>query len=255
MRNLILLFAFSLPLFAATGSWNGVAFTAWNGIAQTAWNGTSISCASASTSPGTSSIVAWYDFANGNDADGGTYNLTAQGGPTYQTALSPEYGIATDGTPGTFWQQSTIGSNFGHTSGSWALVIRFRGYTSVSSGDRVVSGNGTRWFVAWGSPMQVKVANVTINTGTTPSLGTWYLAVIQYDQPNDQLSYSINGQTLVTSSGTEAFVSGTYLFGATSSSDSNNFHIDYAAFYAKVLTQSNVDWFYNSGETRTYSEL
>ena len=35
----------SCSLFGASGSWNGVAFTAWNGIAQTAWNGTSISCA------------------------------------------------------------------------------------------------------------------------------------------------------------------------------------------------------------------
>lgn len=34
---------------AATGSWNGVAFTALNGVAQTSWNGTSISCASGST--------------------------------------------------------------------------------------------------------------------------------------------------------------------------------------------------------------
>lgn len=31
------------PGLAATGSWNGIAFTAWNGVAITAWNGTSIS--------------------------------------------------------------------------------------------------------------------------------------------------------------------------------------------------------------------
>lgn len=30
---------------AATGSWNGVAFTALNGVVQTSWNGTGISCA------------------------------------------------------------------------------------------------------------------------------------------------------------------------------------------------------------------
>ncbi len=45
MKTLILLFAFSLQLFAATGLWNGTAFTLWNGVAQTSWNGTSISCA------------------------------------------------------------------------------------------------------------------------------------------------------------------------------------------------------------------
>jgi len=31
------------PGVAATGSWNGVAFTAWNAVAVTSWNGTSIS--------------------------------------------------------------------------------------------------------------------------------------------------------------------------------------------------------------------
>lgn len=31
------------PGLAATGSWNGVAFTAWNAVAVTSWNGTSIS--------------------------------------------------------------------------------------------------------------------------------------------------------------------------------------------------------------------
>lgn len=30
------------PGLAATGSWNGVAFTAWNGVVVTSWNGTSI---------------------------------------------------------------------------------------------------------------------------------------------------------------------------------------------------------------------
>lgn len=35
----------STSMLAATGSWNGIAFTQWNGIAQTAWNGTGISCA------------------------------------------------------------------------------------------------------------------------------------------------------------------------------------------------------------------
>lgn len=49
MRKILaLLFLIPLPLFAAVGSWNGVAFTAWNGVAQTAWNGTTISCASGS---------------------------------------------------------------------------------------------------------------------------------------------------------------------------------------------------------------
>lgn len=34
----------TVSTFGATGSWNGIAFTAWNSVAQTSWNGTSISC-------------------------------------------------------------------------------------------------------------------------------------------------------------------------------------------------------------------
>lgn len=48
LRNLGFLvcwFASVILARGATGSWNGVAFTALNGVAQTAWNGTSISCA------------------------------------------------------------------------------------------------------------------------------------------------------------------------------------------------------------------
>lgn len=45
--RILLLILFSVSTFAATGSWNGIAFSAWNGVAQTGWNGTSISCAGA----------------------------------------------------------------------------------------------------------------------------------------------------------------------------------------------------------------
>lgn len=43
--NLLILILSTWAAAAATGSWNGVAFSALNGVAQTAWNGTSISCA------------------------------------------------------------------------------------------------------------------------------------------------------------------------------------------------------------------
>ena len=53
MRILLALFLSAATSLAATGSWNGVAFTAWNGIAQTGWNGTSISCAGGGGGGGT----------------------------------------------------------------------------------------------------------------------------------------------------------------------------------------------------------
>ena len=78
-------------------------------------------------SPGLTSIVAWYDFADATDADGGTYNLAPQNTPTY-TAGPPSYGTATDGTPGAYWQQVALDDNFGNISGNWSMVLRFRAH-------------------------------------------------------------------------------------------------------------------------------
>lgn len=86
LRRLFLLALFPVA-FAATGSWNGVSFTAWNGVAQTAWNGTTVSCASGGGGGGTPEISS--DFSSafgspwiqirpspGSDTTGGTLNIT-----------------------------------------------------------------------------------------------------------------------------------------------------------------------------------
>lgn len=68
MKKIItLLCLLPCPLFAAVGSWNGVAFTGWNGVAQTSWNGTGVSCAGGSDF--TTGLVTWYyapDLTNAN---------------------------------------------------------------------------------------------------------------------------------------------------------------------------------------------
>src|SRR4051812_15505774 len=51
---------------AATGSWNGVAFTAWNGVAQTAWNGSGISCASGGGGTYPSGLVGLWHLDEGS---------------------------------------------------------------------------------------------------------------------------------------------------------------------------------------------
>lgn len=97
MRKIICLFLLlPSPLFAAVGSWNGVAFTGWNGVAQTSWNGTSISCAGGGGCATTDTSLAhdemlygwetgddptpWTGPTDGQDADVVTSD------PTYNTS-------------------------------------------------------------------------------------------------------------------------------------------------------------------------
>lgn len=62
------------PGIAATGSWNGIAFTAWNGIAITSWNGTSISAG------GGGGLAAFSDDFNRADSDSLGANWTEADG-------------------------------------------------------------------------------------------------------------------------------------------------------------------------------
>ncbi len=245
--------------FGIAGSWNGVAITAWNGIAQTAWNGTGVSQAAGGggTSPGLTSIVAWYDFATAADADGNTYPLTETTSPTY-TAGPPSYGTATNGTPGAFWQQSTLDNNFAAVAGDWSMVMRFRGYTSVTNGDLVFTSGGGRFRITWqtgGITVRGAATADTTASSVGAALNTWYTVVISHADAPPTTSVSVNGETFVTSSVTNSYNVGTSLFGAASTSDSNNIDIDFAGFWNKTLTQANSTWLYNSAGTRIYSDL
>lgn len=64
MKFVLSVFLFQLSAFAATGSWNGIAFTAWNGVVQTSWNGTGVSCAGGVFVPTDISGIKLWLFAN-----------------------------------------------------------------------------------------------------------------------------------------------------------------------------------------------
>ena len=52
------------------------------------------------TRPGTTGLLAWYDFANANDSSGNGYTLEEMNSPTFGTSSGTTYGATTDGTPG-----------------------------------------------------------------------------------------------------------------------------------------------------------
>jgi len=203
------------------------------------------------------SLIAWYDFADATDSHS-THDLTEVNSPTYDT--SPSRGIAA-ATGNKLW---TIAGIIG--AGVWlpdsstdaTMVVRFRSYTGVASGDyalssstggvavRYVTSNGIRGRIADASEIQ---------STTIPSEGTWYTVVLEYDNSAGDHNMWINNTDLATQS--ETFTSpGTALyFGGGTATVGKNMEIDFVGLFNRKLTTEEKAWVYNSGGTRTYAEL
>jgi hypothetical protein len=204
------------------------------------------------TNPGLTSIVAWYDFADATDADGGTYNLTEVNGPTYGSSGGVTYGIAADGAPGSYWQQTSLDNNFGAVAGNWSFVCRFQAKTGIANNDLILNIGGSRWSIRYdtsGTPgLVIRAANIIVTVAFTPVVDTWYTVVATWDGTTARAS--VNGATFVGVVGAPSFAVGTAFFASTCP-----VWFDFSGFYGKVLTQSNATWLYNGGGTRTYSDL
>jgi hypothetical protein len=209
-------------------------------------------------SPGTGSLIAWYDFADATDADGGTYNLAGTNSPTY-TAGPPSYGASTNGTPAAYWQQTTFPNTFVATDGDWSFVIRWRALSGIVNGDRIYRANGGRSLVEYdtGTGIEGCVGTSTpVSSGVIPTTGVWYTTVLTRSTTTNIVRISVNGSAFADSAATtDSNAAGSATFGASSTSDSHPVEIDFAAFYNKELTAENVAWLYNSDATRLYSEL
>lgn len=211
------------------------------------------------TSPSTTNLLAWYDFADATDADGATYNLTEANSPAY-TGGSPTYGTSGNGTAA-HWTQSALDDDFGDVDGDWCIVMRFRPLTGIASADSAFTGNTARTKIeinttALGIRGNVGTTNLT-DSAVVPAIdGTvWYLVVLCRSTTANESRISVNGATYVTEATADNHTTGTFFFGANSGTDAEPCDIDYAAFYSRTLTQDEVTWLYNSGGTRAYSDL
>ncbi len=213
------------------------------------------------TNPGLTNLVAWYDFTSSADADGGTYNLTEVGTPPpiSYTAGPPSYGTAS-ATLAQYWSQGALDDNYNSVTGSWSFAVRFRGYTSMTNGDTVLYANGGRTRIEWQDTAGMAVSlGRTLSSATPAALNTWYTVVVTLTESGGTgvAQVSVNGATYIAStSGAVSFATGIFRFGAHSSATPKyNVEFDFAGFWNKALTQAEATWLYNSGGTRTYSEL
>lgn len=203
------------------------------------------------TSPGTANLAAWWDFNDNQDSHSSNRDLTESGTPTYTGG----YGQAVNTT--VCWTRANDGGDLWTTSLSdKAIVARFR--------IRNLSPNGFVWVrsserdkLQWSSGNALSGSITSFNSlgSFTVSANTWYTIVFQCLSDGTRLMY-INDSLHASGSQTQATASGDWTFGGRSTTLAVDVDFDFIAIYnGRVLSADNRTWLYNSGNTRTYSQL
>lgn len=178
--RIILLFLSSVGIVAATGSWNGVAFTALNGLAQTSWNGTGISCASgggnsvqldttaAEASPGTTGDFT-ISITVGNNANRILYVGVAKGGTGGTDTIN---GVSSS-VNGAFTEVTTNGVSDGNWVNIqvWKLVNPSTGAHTITvdtSATAQYCGHAVSLYTVNTNSVNGTIA-ISSGTGTAPS--------------------------------------------------------------------------------------
>jgi len=210
------------------------------------------------TSPGTTNLVSWYDF-NNNSGNGlvdshGIYTLSASGVPTYQTAASPEYGIASDsGNDG--WTQADLDNNWHFTSGDYWMVVRFQGYGAILNQDRIFDSNNSRARVRWlSNGVAVNMGDLVVTVPDIPTTGNWYTAIGQIDDTAGEIKAWVDNANETSTTGTPTYGGGTSCFGCkgTGAGDFTDCWLDYIGLFTGLPTADNRLFF---NQTRQYSDL
>lgn len=257
------------PLLYGAGAWNGIAITAWNGSAVTAWNGVNViggGGGGGGTNPTTANLVAWWNLEDANDAHSGAHNLTTSGSPTFVSSGGISNSMLVDASEAIF--QADAGWLTLTGSHSFCLWFKPSGTPAAFKGlfaQYGTSAANQSWEVGIGTDSKVEfgVGNGTSTKTTTSttalSNGSWYFIVGVFTSATSIKIY-INGVLEATNStsiptniqdGASDFFIGTYH----ATSNAGQGHYDSVAIFSKVLSQSEIDWLYNSGAGRAYSAL
>jgi len=219
-------------------------------------------------SPGSTNVVAWYDFddtvgGEGNDDSHSTFDLATIGTePTYTTG-AVDYATCVSGAPGNAYTQATLDSSWGNSDADWSVAVRFRPQVSLQNNSDLTRSNASKWKFTYqsagGGSWRVQGANVaqTGITSPTPATNTWYLLVIVHDGgAEDATYYSFDGAALSTTIGTGGtYGTGNMFIGAQDGTNTEDVDFDWIGYFDDQLTDDEISWLYNSGGTRAYSDL
>jgi hypothetical protein len=199
-------------------------------------------------SPGTTSLVAWYDFDDTNDAHA-SYDLAETGTVTYDS------GVATIGASGQL-QNSAVDNNWGQSDADRTFAIRFQGDAGAANGYYPFYMNDGRVSVRWyetGGAL-VRMNNVSLNIGDNFVEDTWYLVIARYNATTDDMDVLVNGAapTVSTTNMVHSTTGGNLRLPDTGGQP---FSYDFLLFYDRRLSDAECEWLYNDGATRVYSDL
>lgn len=224
----------------------------------------------AQQNPGRYGLVSWWRLneASGDAVDShGTNNLTISAGDTippsghgrdFEVGDADYFTIASNATLnfgdadfsiGSWVKPESVTATYQNIIGKFNQTANKRQYSLLEAPNTYkfrfyVSGNGTAEnYVEW---------------ATAPSAGNLYFVLGWHDSVNNLIGISVNGGNSVTAAHTTGTYSGNAPFNIGSNSVPANYYdgiIGQAFLYSKVLSADNIEWLYNGGVPRDYSEL
>ena len=203
-------------------------------------------------------LVAWYDFADGTDSHTGGYDLTEVASPSYNTSGDIEYGTATDATPD-LWTQDDVDNIVGDVDEDFTIVIRVRGYGSISEGDWLFRMNNSRNGIRFRldtDQMDTLVADFTpLEVSTTIDIDTWYVVVAQWDSSETRGTAWVDNGNETSEVQAGEFGSGILALGGFFSTTGADVDIDYFGLFERLLTSDERTAIYNAGGTFEYADF
>ena len=230
------------------------------------------------TNPGTTNLVAWWslDEASGNRNDShGVNHLTPGGLLSYATG---KVGNAAD-FEGSTTDYLTIADNAAMRTGDidWTYCLWVKAETLLGVGvyaglvsrdpqsnnremHIIYNGDVGRFFVQIFTAASTAAGRVQADSLGQPSVGVWYFIVVWHDAGADTLCIQVNGgavdsaaesatvgpaKAVATEFGTDVRATqGRYWDGL----------IDEVGFWKRKLNEREIQWLYNGGNGRAYSE-
>ena len=223
------------------------------------------------TNPGTANLVEWWDMeeASGNRtgehaakvlSDNAT--VTSTGGIVGDAANfergNSEYLDRADEADLSF-------GNVGFSVGCWckleskgnlqALVTKWKNSTNDREYMLAVHSNNTIW---WIISSDGTATNSIYSTGTL-STGTWYHIVAYHDAANDLMGIVLDSTTHWSTGYANGCNDNVASFIVGAKDEGADYHfdglIDEASIWNDVLSTGEVDWLYNGGSGRTYTDF
>lgn len=222
------------------------------GPGSVSWQRRRVAAQRTTTSAKPTDAIAWFDFATQNDS---VVNYNWEGGtlPSFVSG-TPNYAVFT-ASPNCILTNAVLSTNWFAGTNSMTFVVRWMATNNTPSGSYILSGKSGKTYIRYvttGMTVNGGNAGGATITGPTVTTGVWYTTIVQYDQSTGCDTLWLNGTLYGPSSQHAVSASvGTMGIGGASGA-SVNCCVDYAVFFNRLLTQSERDWFYNSGSTITY---